>query len=233
MTTENKRLILLKQICAGKSQKDLAKKAGLNASYLSQLLTGRRAIGEKAAKTLEAKLGLRPGMLVNPQSSDLASSASDTVSASALSEGATDDCPASEITAARTSILRALIVGSSKTDFCAAYGLSSAYIGSLLGGSRNMGVKSARKLEEAIGLHPGALEHPSGRELDTPQKIRSLYLQSEPLMSPKALLLVKNLQDMLEQELLTPEHIDLLSSMAYQLALPRVEKLSERGKSGE
>lgn len=231
MTTENKRLLLLKQLCSGMTQTDLAKKAGINTSYLSQLLNGRRAIGERAAKNLEVKLGLRPGMLVNPQSSDLVVTQDQDHPGSGLPEGAADDCPAAEITSARISILRALIGESSKTEFCAVYGLNPAYIGSLLGGSRNMGVKSARKLEESIGLRPGALEHPSGRALDTPEKIHSLYLKSESVMSPKALLLIKNLQDMLEHELLTPEHIDLLASMAYQLALPRTEKLSKQGGS--
>ena len=48
------------------SQKDFADKHGLDASYLSQLLNGHRNLGEKAATTLEAKIGLRPGSLVAP-----------------------------------------------------------------------------------------------------------------------------------------------------------------------
>ncbi|UFH51350.1 S24 family peptidase [Pseudomonas sp. KNUC1026] len=39
---------------------------GLDASYLSQILTGHRNLGEKAAATLEQKIGLPAGTLVSP-----------------------------------------------------------------------------------------------------------------------------------------------------------------------
>ncbi len=48
------------------TQKDFANSHGLDASYLSQLLNGHRALGEKAAANLEQKIGLSPGSLVAP-----------------------------------------------------------------------------------------------------------------------------------------------------------------------
>lgn len=60
------RVDALKALMAGASQKDFANRHGLDASYLSQLLTGHRNLGEKAAATLEQKIGLAPGTLVNP-----------------------------------------------------------------------------------------------------------------------------------------------------------------------
>jgi transcriptional regulator with XRE-family HTH domain len=52
---------------AGLSQKDFAAKYDLDASYLSQILNGHRNLGEKAARTLETKIGLPPGALVTPE----------------------------------------------------------------------------------------------------------------------------------------------------------------------
>jgi phage repressor protein C with HTH and peptisase S24 domain len=60
------RIKALRQAMGGLSQKDFAYKHGLDASYLSQLLNGHRNLGEKAAGTLEAKIGLHPGSLVAP-----------------------------------------------------------------------------------------------------------------------------------------------------------------------
>lgn len=51
---------------AGASQKDFANQHGLDASYLSQILNGHRNLGEKAAATLEDKIGLAAGSLVSP-----------------------------------------------------------------------------------------------------------------------------------------------------------------------
>lgn len=56
----------LKAVMAGASQKDFANLHGLDASYLSQILNGHRKMGEKAAATLEEKIGLPSGSLVNP-----------------------------------------------------------------------------------------------------------------------------------------------------------------------
>lgn len=52
------------------SQKDFANKYGLDASYLSQLLNGHRKLGEKAALTLEDKIGLPGGSLLSPPQGD-------------------------------------------------------------------------------------------------------------------------------------------------------------------
>lgn len=58
---------------AGASQKDFANQHGLDASYLSQILNGHRNLGEKAAATLEDKIGLAAGSLVSPAALDSAS----------------------------------------------------------------------------------------------------------------------------------------------------------------
>ena len=55
---------------AGASQKDFANQHGLDASYLSQILNGHRNLGEKAAATLEDKIGLAAGSLVSPAAPD-------------------------------------------------------------------------------------------------------------------------------------------------------------------
>ncbi|MDC3742503.1 MULTISPECIES: XRE family transcriptional regulator [Pseudomonas syringae group] len=63
------RISALRTAMAGLSQKDFANQHGLDASYLSQLLNGHRKLGEKAAATLEEKINLSPGTLVNPERS--------------------------------------------------------------------------------------------------------------------------------------------------------------------
>lgn len=60
------RIAALRQIMGEMSQKDFADKYDLNASHLSQLLTGHRALGERAARNLEEKIGIAPGTLVSP-----------------------------------------------------------------------------------------------------------------------------------------------------------------------
>lgn len=60
------RIAALRQIMGEMSQKDFADKYDLNASHLSQLLTGHRALGERAARNLEEKIGITPGTLVSP-----------------------------------------------------------------------------------------------------------------------------------------------------------------------
>ena len=59
------RVRALKAVMAGASQKDFANQHGLDASYLSQILNGHRNLGEKAAATLEDKIGLAAGSLVS------------------------------------------------------------------------------------------------------------------------------------------------------------------------
>jgi len=66
MDTNKLRVDALKAVMAGASQKDFANMHGLDASYLSQILNGHRNLGEKAATTLEQKIGLPPGTLVSP-----------------------------------------------------------------------------------------------------------------------------------------------------------------------
>ncbi|WP_455807995.1 XRE family transcriptional regulator [Pseudomonas koreensis] len=67
MDIYKQRISALRAAMAGLSQKDFANQHGLDASYLSQLLNGHRKLGEKAAATLEEKINLHPGSLVNPQ----------------------------------------------------------------------------------------------------------------------------------------------------------------------
>ncbi|PBP42770.1 peptidase [Pseudomonas syringae] len=67
MDIYKQRISALRAAMAGLSQKDFANQHGLDASYLSQLLNGHRKLGEKAAATLEEKINLPPGSLVNPE----------------------------------------------------------------------------------------------------------------------------------------------------------------------
>ncbi|OBS37813.1 repressor [Pseudomonas syringae pv. syringae] len=67
MDIYKQRISALRAAMAGLSQKDFANQHGLDASYLSQLLNGHRKLGEKAAATLEEKINLHPGSLVNPE----------------------------------------------------------------------------------------------------------------------------------------------------------------------
>lgn len=66
MDINQARVKALKAVMAGASQKDFANLHGIDASYLSQLLNGHRNLGEKAAATLEEKIGLSAGTLVAP-----------------------------------------------------------------------------------------------------------------------------------------------------------------------
>ena len=60
------RIKALRRAMAGQSQKDFAYQHGLDASYLSQLLNGHRKLGERAARTLEEKVGLPDGEILSP-----------------------------------------------------------------------------------------------------------------------------------------------------------------------
>lgn len=66
MDIKQLRIKALRHSMGAMSQKDFANQHGLDASYLSQLLNGHRNLGERAAASLEAKIGLPPGSLVAP-----------------------------------------------------------------------------------------------------------------------------------------------------------------------
>jgi transcriptional regulator with XRE-family HTH domain len=66
MDMKKLRVDALRRVIGSVSQKDFAERHDLDASYLSQILNGHRVLGEKAALTLEQKIGLAPGVLVNP-----------------------------------------------------------------------------------------------------------------------------------------------------------------------
>lgn len=60
------RIDALRRLIGLKKAKEFADQYDLDASYISQLLNGHRPLGDKAARTLEIKLGLQPGALVMP-----------------------------------------------------------------------------------------------------------------------------------------------------------------------
>ncbi|WP_244165671.1 LexA family transcriptional regulator [Metapseudomonas otitidis] len=60
------RVDALIQVMAGHSQADFAEMYDLNPSYLSQILSGHRSFGERAASNMEKKIGLEPGTLSRP-----------------------------------------------------------------------------------------------------------------------------------------------------------------------
>ncbi|POA30942.1 MULTISPECIES: hypothetical protein [unclassified Pseudomonas] len=68
MDMKTLRVEALRRVIGSLSQKDFADQHDLDASYLSQILNGYRGLGEKAALNLEQKIGLAPGVLVNPGS---------------------------------------------------------------------------------------------------------------------------------------------------------------------
>lgn len=68
MDINQQRIEALKLLIGGRKTKDFADQHDLDASYLSQLLNGHRPMGEKAARNLEAKVGLPAGYLTSPAS---------------------------------------------------------------------------------------------------------------------------------------------------------------------
>jgi transcriptional regulator with XRE-family HTH domain len=66
MDMKTLRVEALRRVIGQLSQKEFADQHDLDASYLSQILNGHRGLGEKAALNLEQKIGLAPGVLVNP-----------------------------------------------------------------------------------------------------------------------------------------------------------------------
>lgn len=66
MDIKTLRVEALRRVIGSLTQKEFAEHHDLDASYLSQILNGHRGLGEKAALSLEQKIGLQPGTLVNP-----------------------------------------------------------------------------------------------------------------------------------------------------------------------
>ncbi|MBJ9975293.1 helix-turn-helix domain-containing protein [Pseudomonas sp. S75] len=79
MDINEKRIATLRKLMGSLSQKDFADAYDLDASYLSQLLNGHRKLGEKAALTLESKIGLAAGTLTSPQTEEPSNKAPDNV----------------------------------------------------------------------------------------------------------------------------------------------------------
>jgi hypothetical protein len=74
MNIQKIRLKVLTSLIGEQSQKSFSSQYDLNASHLSQMLSGYRAIGEKAARTLEKKIGLPPYALdIDPSAQPSAS----------------------------------------------------------------------------------------------------------------------------------------------------------------
>jgi hypothetical protein len=63
------RVKALRQLVGERLLKDFANEHDLDASYLSQILNGHRAMGEKAAANMERKIGATQGYLVRPSAS--------------------------------------------------------------------------------------------------------------------------------------------------------------------
>lgn len=66
MNINELRVEALRRLIGNLKAKEFADKYDLDASYISQLLNGHRPMGEKAAKTLELKIGLAADALVMP-----------------------------------------------------------------------------------------------------------------------------------------------------------------------
>jgi len=79
MDINERRIASLRKIMGTMSQKEFAEAHDLDASYLSQLLNGHRKLGEKAALTLEVKIGLASGTLTSPPSEATKAKAPDNV----------------------------------------------------------------------------------------------------------------------------------------------------------
>lgn len=60
------RVSALRRLMGGLSQAEFAEKYDLNASYISQILSGHRSFGERAATNMEKKIGLPVGTLSRP-----------------------------------------------------------------------------------------------------------------------------------------------------------------------
>ncbi|MNZ43154.1 putative HTH-type transcriptional regulator [compost metagenome] len=60
------RVEALRRLMGGLTQAEFADRHDLNASYISQILSGHRAFGERAARNMETKIGISPGTLSRP-----------------------------------------------------------------------------------------------------------------------------------------------------------------------
>ena len=60
------RLKALRRVMGDLSQAEFAEAHDLNASYISQILSGHRSFGERAATNMEKKIGLKAGTLSRP-----------------------------------------------------------------------------------------------------------------------------------------------------------------------
>lgn len=243
MTTEAKRLILLNKIIAGRSQKQFANDTGLNESYLSQLMTGRKKFGEKAAKNMEERLGLIPGVLQHPSDVNILKNTNVDSFYSALSSFSEPGVRPSlhkaplKTEAKRIEILKAIIGLRSQVDFCDHYGLSAAHLSQLTHGKRVMGTRSAKNIEEKLGLIPGTLEHPLDIETESPQSILELFLEPFSVMperprSPGRQLL-RNLEALIKQGALSDDHIHILDLTAGQFAKDRLENTKAGAATNE
>ena len=60
------RIKALESIMNGATNREFADRFNLDPSHISQIRTGHRPMGDKAAKNFEAKIGLKPGTLLEP-----------------------------------------------------------------------------------------------------------------------------------------------------------------------
>lgn len=243
MTTEEKRLIILSKIIAGRSQKQFAKDTGLNESYLSQLITGRKTFGEIAAKNMEERLGLIPGVLQHPSDLNLRESASANSFYPALfslsESGHRPDGAKTPLdtNSKRIEILKAIIGSRSQVDFCEYYELSASHLSQLIHGTRAMGTLKAQAYESSLGLIPGTLEHPLDVDTSSHESILELFLDPSGVMperprSPGRQLL-RNLEALIKQGALSDEHIHILDLTAGQFAKPCLDIANEGKASNE
>ncbi len=66
MEMKERRKRTLARLIGDMRTKDFAEQYDLDASYLSQILNGHRGMGEKAARTMEIKIGLPEGTFLHP-----------------------------------------------------------------------------------------------------------------------------------------------------------------------
>lgn len=88
------RVNALRRAMGDLSQADFAERFDLNASYISQILSGHRSFGERAATNMEKKIGLTPGALSRPpidQSTEAIDKESNVIAADFSSKGRLKD----------------------------------------------------------------------------------------------------------------------------------------------
>jgi len=71
MEMKERRKRTLARLIGDMRTKDFAEQYDLDASYLSQILNGHRGMGEKAARTMEMKIGLPEGTFLHPSMEDV------------------------------------------------------------------------------------------------------------------------------------------------------------------